>query len=140
MSLDKIDITELLENYAYLLKSSGMPEKSTEIKLLLSASEEIKKLRSRLDFQIHLADKNNISRLKLLDVVSHCRELYAETCREIRETSVEDYVCGMCKFDCDHGLDGYANECPGFETDDCFELDYDKYNSIVSEKNEKEVE
>ena len=38
-----------------------------------------------------------------------------------REKNCDDGICGLCKFDADHGLDGYANECPGFETDDCFE-------------------
>lgn len=40
----------------------------------------------------------------------------------IREKHVDDSVCGLCEYDCDHGLDGYANECPGFERDDCFKL------------------
>ena len=38
-----------------------------------------------------------------------------------REKNCDDGICGLCKFDADHGLDGDANECPGFETDDCFE-------------------
>ncbi|MBR4182477.1 MAG: hypothetical protein IKQ56_01510 [Lachnospiraceae bacterium] len=41
---------------------------------------------------------------------------------EIREKHVDDSVCGLCEYDCDHGLDGFANECPGFERDDCFKL------------------
>lgn len=41
---------------------------------------------------------------------------------DIREKEVDDCVCGLCEYDCDHGLDGFANECPGFEKDDCFKL------------------
>lgn len=41
---------------------------------------------------------------------------------EIREKHVDDSVCGLCEYDCDHGLDGFANECPGFDCDDCFKL------------------
>lgn len=41
---------------------------------------------------------------------------------DIREKNVDDSVCGLCEYDCDHGADGYANECPGFERDDCFKL------------------
>jgi len=41
---------------------------------------------------------------------------------DIREKNVDDSVCGLCEYDCDHGVDGYANECPGFERDDCFKL------------------
>lgn len=41
---------------------------------------------------------------------------------DIREKEVDDSVCGLCEYDADHGMDGYANECPGFERDDCFKL------------------
>lgn len=41
---------------------------------------------------------------------------------DIREKEVDDSVCGLCEYDTDHGMDGYANECPGFERDDCFRL------------------
>lgn len=41
---------------------------------------------------------------------------------DIREKNVDDSVCGLCEYDCDHGMDGFANECPGFEKDDCFKL------------------
>ena len=45
---------------------------------------------------------------------------------DIRERNVDDSVCGLCEYDCDHGIDGFANECPGFEKDDCFRLN-EKY-------------
>lgn len=41
---------------------------------------------------------------------------------DIREKKVDDCVCGLCEYDADHGMGGYANECPGFEKDDCFKL------------------
>ena len=41
---------------------------------------------------------------------------------DIRERNVDDSVCGLCEYDCDHGIDGSAFECPGFERDDCFKL------------------
>lgn len=44
----------------------------------------------------------------------------------IRERNVDDSVCGLCEYDCNHGIDGFANECPGFEKDDCFRLN-EKY-------------
>lgn len=132
-----IDITELLEEYVRLLEKSGISRDSTESKLMLEASVEIKKLRESLDFQIKLADDSNKSRVRLLDVVNNAMELYEETCKRIRDVTVETYVCGMCRWDCDHGLDGYANECPRFETDDCFELDYDKYRNIIFKAGEQ---
>lgn len=129
-----IDITELLEDYVRLLEKGGIPRGSTESKLMLEAAAEIKELRSQLEFQRKLADDNNNSRLRLLDVIGNCRDLYEETCKQIREEHVDDSVCGMCIEDCDHGLDGYANECRGFEEDDCFRLDINKFNDIVFKK------
>ena len=49
-------------------------------------------------------------------------ETLEEICQDIRERSVSDYVCGLCEYDADHGLDGHANECPGFERNDYFRL------------------
>lgn len=129
-----IDITELLEDYVRLLEKGGIPRGSTESKLMLEAAAEIKELRSQLEFQRKLADDNNNSRLRLLDVIGNCRDLYEETCKQIREEHVDGSVCGMCIEDCDHGLDGYANECRGFEEDDCFRLNINKFNDIVFKK------
>ena len=55
---------------------------------------------------------------KLKKVVDEMALIFAD----IREKNVDDSVCGLCEYDCDHGIDGYANECPGFERDDCFKL------------------
>jgi len=38
-----------------------------------------------------------------------------------RDSVCDDGICGLCKQDADHGLDGYANECAGFYKNDCFE-------------------
>lgn len=126
-----IDITELLEDYVLLLEKGGIPKESTESKLMLEASAEIKKLRDQLEFQRKLANDNNVSRLRYQDVVINCMNLYESTCKQIREEHIDDSVCGMCIEDCDHGLDGYANECSGFEKDDCFRLNINKFNDIV---------
>lgn len=55
---------------------------------------------------------------KLKRVVTEMETIFAH----IREKNVDDSVCGLCEYDCDHGIDGFANECPGFELDDCFKL------------------
>lgn len=55
---------------------------------------------------------------KLKKVVDEMTLIFAD----IREKNVDDSVCGLCEYDCDHGIDGCANECPGFERDDCFKL------------------
>ena len=51
---------------------------------------------------------------------------------DIREKNVDDSVCGLCEYDCDHGLDGCANECPGFERDDCFKLKEEYRNEWIN--------
>jgi len=42
----------------------------------------------------------------------------------VREAHGDETCCFACKFDCDTSITDsgcYANECPGFERDDCFE-------------------
>lgn len=42
----------------------------------------------------------------------------------VREEHCDETCCFACKFDCDTSITDsgcYANECPGFERDDCFE-------------------
>ncbi len=43
---------------------------------------------------------------------------------DIRESHVDDSVCGLCEFDGAYiGESGdWCNECPGFNRDDCFKL------------------
>lgn len=48
--------------------------------------------------------------------------LLVETCKDIRERTGEDYVCGLCEYDGAYisASGDWVNECPGFDTDDCF--------------------
>ena len=55
---------------------------------------------------------------KLTTLINELEMIFSD----IREKNVDDSVCGLCEYDCDHGIDGFANECPGFEKDDCFRL------------------
>lgn len=133
----KIDITELLEHHVGLLEKAGISRESTESKLMLEAKEEIEKLRKSLNFQIEESNSNNTSRLKYMDYLYNAMELYEETCKNVRERTVEDYVCGMCKWDCDTSIGpsgDHMNECPGFDKDDCFELNTDKFREVVFKK------
>lgn len=61
---------------------------------------------------------------RLKEIINEMETIFAY----IREREVNDSVCGLCEYDCDHGLDGFANECPGFEKDDCFKLN-EKYRA-----------
>lgn len=67
---------------------------------------------SKLDYA-EMTDKEKIA--ALIDLIN-------DICRDVRERYGKDDVCGLCEYDADHGLDGDANECPGFETDRCFVL------------------
>ena len=58
------------------------------------------------------------SKDKLAKLINEMEIIFSD----IREKNVDDSVCGLCEYDCDHGIDGYANECPGYEKDDCFKL------------------
>ena len=53
-----------------------------------------------------------------LDVAVKDMKTIADT---YREKAGDDGICGLCKQDSDHGLDGDAKECAGFYCDDCFE-------------------
>ena len=55
---------------------------------------------------------------KLTKLINEIEAVFSD----IREKNVDDSVCGLCEYDCDHGIDGYAYECPGYEKDDCFKL------------------
>lgn len=57
---------------------------------------------------------------KIMALVS----LIEEICKDIRESHVDDSVCGLCEFD-----GAWMNECPGFERNDCFCL-----SKIIKEK------
>lgn len=61
-------------------------------------------------------------KVRLAEIINEMEQIFAG----IRERHVDDSVCGLCEYDGDHGIDGFANECPGFERDDCFKLK-DKY-------------
>lgn len=43
-------------------------------------------------------------------------------CRDMREKSADEYVCGLCEYDGAYITESgdWANECPGFDMDDCF--------------------
>ena len=67
-----------------------------------------------------------ISRQATKDKLTALVNEFEEILSHIRERKGDDSVCGLCEYDEDHGLDGYANECSGFYKTDCFKLK-DKY-------------
>ena len=65
-----------------------------------------------------------ISRQAALDAVNSLIDLFERILSDIRESTVDDSVCGMCEYDGAFvGQSGdWCNECPGFEKDNCFKL------------------
>ena len=59
-------------------------------------------------------------RYKLTALVNEIEEIFAD----IRERKVDESVCGLCEYDGAYLSQSgdWCNECPGFETDDCFKL------------------
>lgn len=56
------------------------------------------------------------------EIISHLYELLDDVCKDVRERYGQDDVCGLCQYDGAYMTESgdYANECPGFETDECF--------------------
>ena len=65
-----------------------------------------------------------ISRQAAIDALNGLIDRFEQILRDIRETNVDDSVCGMCEYDGAYiGQSGdWCNECPGFDKDDCFKL------------------
>ena len=65
-----------------------------------------------------------ISRQVVIEALNGIINRFEQILRDIRETKVDDSVCGMCEYDGAFvGQSGdWCNECPGFEKDDCFRL------------------
>lgn len=138
--MTNIDITELLENHVSLLERSGIPRTTIQNKLMIEAVKEIERLRKSVEFYMAESNRNNESRLRLQGVILNAMCLYEATCKRIRECTVETYVCDMCRWRCDTrktDTGDYMQECPGFEKDDCFELDVNKFNKIIFRKDEQ---
>lgn len=65
-----------------------------------------------------------ISRQAAIEALNGIINRFEQILRDIRESKVDDSVCGMCEYDGAFvGQSGdWCNECPGFEKDDCFKL------------------
>ena len=97
------------------------------IKVLRYKAEHIK-TRIKPEFFSEVADTLEKEQHSLNKLMKELEEIFSD----IREKNVDDSVCGLCEYDCDHGLDGYANECPGFEKDDCFKLKEEYRNEWIN--------
>jgi len=67
---------------------------------------------------------DTIRRQAAIDALNEIINRFEQILRDIRESKVDDSVCGMCEYDGAYiGQSGdWCNECPGFDKDDCFKL------------------
>lgn len=67
---------------------------------------------------------SDIDRQAAIDALNGIVNRFEQILRDIRQSKVDDSVCGMCEYDGAYiGQSGdWCNECPGFEKDDCFKL------------------
>lgn len=88
--------------------------------------------------RVHVADIDPIKRIdpETLPIVRELREklervtaqrdelfkMLNDVCKDTREQHVDESVCGLCEYDVAYiGQSGdWVNECPGFNSDDCF--------------------
>lgn len=65
-----------------------------------------------------------IDRQAAIDALNEIINKFEQILRDIRESKVDDSVCGLCEYDGAYiGQSGnWCNECPGFDKDDCFKL------------------
>ena len=65
-----------------------------------------------------------IQRKAAIEAINGMIDRFERLLADIRESKVDDSVCGMCEYDGAFvGQSGdWCNECPGFEKDDCFRL------------------
>lgn len=65
-----------------------------------------------------------IDRQAAIEAINGLINRFERILRDIRETNVDDSVCGMCEYDGAYiGQSGnWCNECPGFDKEDCFKL------------------
>lgn len=64
----------------------------------------------------------------------YAREFFAIVLKEHRLQYGDKRSCPYCKNNNGTDADGKQAECKGFHTDDCFELDMQKWYAILEEK------
>ena len=122
MSEIEYDIVNIIDEY---LEHDGSTEKNT---IMLLARMKIERLRESYQFALDENNRNNRSRLKLLDVISNCRELFEETLQK-------GHACELCKWREEGEKRSEHCHLNGLG---CFELDYNLFNKIVYKTQGKE--
>ena len=71
-----------------------------------------------------MGETDTISRQAAIEAINGMIDRFERLLADIRESKVDDSVCGMCEYDGAYiGPSGdWCNECPGFDKDDCFKL------------------
>ena len=80
-------------------------------------AEEYARLRSTYIREAKRLESEQSSVTAERDAAVRHMKIIADT---YRENVGDDGICGLCEYDAYHGIEGYANECPGFESNECF--------------------
>jgi len=93
----------------------------------MSASQIIGQLNMMFDWKRRPHEGKFLQRaIELLkeqdETIKKLYKILDDTCKEVREKTEQDYVCGLCQYDGAYKTDTgeWANECPGFDERDCF--------------------
>ena len=98
------------------------------IKFLMDKEDYSEEVEEALNMAIEALEQapsdDCISRQAAIGALNGLIDRFEQILRDIRETNVDDSVCGMCEYDGSYiGQSGdWCNECPGFDKDDCFKL------------------
>lgn len=108
MIVDYKDLINRLNKETYWLGSGEPYSHDVHPVICDEAIKAIKELLER-------AEKAEKQRDELFNLLN-------DICKDMRETHVDDSVCGLCEYDATHSSENgdCINECPGFDRDDCF--------------------
>lgn len=127
--MDLIDRQAALNEIAEWMLEYGALNEKRERDALQHVARGIKKLPSAQPEE-HTNERTKthacdlISRQAAIDALNGIINRFEQILRDIRESKVDDSVCGMCEYDGAYiGQSGdWCNECPGFDKNDCFKL------------------
>lgn len=97
---------------------AGRTVRITDVKYLLGEIDRLNDAHEAMlrDLQMRSAQVEALKRER-----DACKADLKSMADWYRDSVCDDGICGWCKQDADHGLDGDANECAGFYKNDCFE-------------------
>lgn len=104
-----------------------MTDREKYIEVLSKTAKTVKEFNEDAPIKISLECIEDILELlkeqdEMAKTIDELYEILNDVCKDVREETEEDYVCGLCEYDGAHKTESgdWAGECPGFESADCF--------------------